>query len=356
MRVPLIVLTGVDREAMAAAMVGLQFDLPGAVAVRHDIDGDRSVLRRVVSDVNGVVEEAETDLAHACVSCALREDVIPTLERVARSGRWSTIVAHAPVGAEADQLCHVLATDARLARQLRVTSVVTAVAGPSVVADLLGDDLLAERGDHTGPDDRRGVGEVGCAMVEHADIVVTSGHADQAALDLLRTLARADALLVDGAEHLDALQAASHLHQHDHTLGWTGPIITSPVAPVDSSLVWRLELASPHPLHPDRLLDQLEALGGGRHRSRGVFWLPTRPGRALAWDGAGGQLSIGDAQGWGSQVPHTRLLFAGVGTAPAHLQQAFDAIVLGPDEAAATRWPVDEDGFEPWLGPIRDVA
>ncbi|MEV7429650.1 GTP-binding protein [Nocardioides sp. NPDC092400] len=359
MRVPVVVLTGVDRDAVAATAVGLQFDLPGAVSVRHEIDVERSVLRRVVSDVHGLVEEDETGLEHACVSCALREDVLPTLERVARSGRWSTIVAHLPVGAEADQLCHVVAVDSRLARHLRIASVVTALAGPTVVDDLLGDDLLAERGAHTGPDDRRGVGEVGCAMVERADVAVTYGDTDPVALALLRALARPGAEVVAGTEHLDAARATGRLHDHERTLAWTGPALDGPVPPLagaDAALAWRLDLASPHPFHPDRLLDHLEALAGDGHRSRGVFWLPTRPGRALVWDGSGGQLSVGDAHAWASQPPHTRLVATGIGPAPAELRRVFDATLLGPDEASATRWTVGEDGFEPWLGPVRDVA
>ena len=128
---------------MATVAIGWQFDLPEAVVVRHHIDVERGVLTRVVSDLDGVVEVEEIDLEHACVSCALRQDVLPTLERLAASGRWRSIVAHLPVGAEARQVCHVLAHDTVLARRLRVAAVV-AVAGASVEADLLGDDLLAE--------------------------------------------------------------------------------------------------------------------------------------------------------------------------------------------------------------------
>lgn len=38
--------------------------------------------------------------------------------------------------------------------------------------DLLGDDLLADRGRHTSGEDRRGVGEVLAAMIEYADVAL----------------------------------------------------------------------------------------------------------------------------------------------------------------------------------------
>lgn len=357
MRTPVVLVTGVDPDAMAATVVGLQFDLPTAVAVRHHIDPERSVLTRVVSDLSGVLEREEIDLAHACVSCALREDVLPTLERLSRLGRWQSIVAHLPTGAEAGQVCGVLAHDSRLARHLRVSSVVAAVSGGSVAADMLGDDLLAERGHHTGEDDRRGVGEVQAALVEYADVVVGDGGLDDAGRELLEALARPGAQVVGGVEHVDVPALTTALHQHERTLAWVDPVLTVPFPRVRWQHAWRLDLVSPLAFHPERLLDDLEALGGGEHRSRGCFWLPTRPDRVITWDGAGGQLSIGDHEAWGPRTPVTRIVLTGLGRPHERLAEAFRRLLLTPDEAAARgSWRTSYDGFEPWLGPIREVA
>ncbi|WP_019145830.1 CobW family GTP-binding protein [Aeromicrobium massiliense] len=351
MRTPVVLLTGTDRDALATTMVGLLFDLPGAVAVRHHIDVDAGVLRRVVSDMSGVLEQHEVHLEHACVSCALREDVLPTLERLATDGRWSTIVAHLPVGAEADQVCHVLALDTRLARRLRVASVVAALPGRGIEHDLLGDDLLAERGTHCGPDDRRGVAEVTCAMVEHADVTVAVGEAEDAGLDLLAALARPGASVVAGTEHLDATALTGHAHDYGRTEAWTGTVLECELPSLRSPHVWRLDLRSDRPFDPARLLDDLESLGSGPFRARGCFWLPTRPDRALVWDGAGGQLSIGDGESWGPRPPRTRLVLTGTGDVPAGLEEAFHALLVAPD-AAPDDWRTTHDGFEPWLGSI----
>lgn len=358
MRTPVVLITGVDPEPMASVAVGLQWDLPNAVVVRHHIDVGRQVLERVVSDATGVVERDEIELEHACVSCAIREDVVPTIERCARDGRWKTVLAHLPVGAEAAQVCSVMAWDTRLARHVRVSSVVTALAGRDPVEDLLGDALLRERDRHSSEDDSRGVGEVACSMVEYADVVVVTAPGETTGLDLVRTLARPDATVVPGSEFVEAAHVTGSLHQHTRTSEWTSPLSTPALPPVASPHVWRLELTSPRAFHPDRMLDQLEGLGGGRHRSRGCFWLPTRPGHAQVWDGAGGQLSIGTGEPWGRRTPITRIVLVGVGTAPAHLPEAFEEMLVRPDEALLGNrsWNVAEDGFEPWLGEIREIA
>lgn len=354
MRVPVVLLSGVEPDAMATTMVGLQFDLPGAVAVRHAIDVERGVLTRTVSDLSGVIENHETLLEHACVSCAIREDIVPTLERLARDGRWQSIVAHLPVGAEAAHLCSVLTWDTRLARFLRISAVVTAVGAAHPVRDLLGDDLLADRGHHCSHDDRRGVGEVLAAMVEYADVVAFADAVDPLAHGLVTALARPDATVIEGGHGLDGATLTGRLHQHTRTDAWTSPTRTDALPDLRTEGIWRLDLQSLQPFHPERLLESLELLGAGAHRSRGCFWLPTRSGRALTWDGAGGQVSIGDHAGWAARRPFTRLVVTGVGAAPERLRTAFDELLVRPGETGS--WSVSEDGFEPWLGPIREVA
>lgn len=356
MRVPLVLLAGVDPAPMASTLVALQFDLPSAVAVRHHIDVERQVLIRTVSDINGVLEEHETLLAHACVPCAVREDILPTLERLARDGRWQSIVAHLPVGAQPANVCHALAGDHRLARFLRVSAVVTAVGATRPVHDLLGDDLLADHGHHCSHEDRRGVGEVLAAMIEYADIAVFDEDPDPVADGLVTALARPDATVVTGSHDIVAAALVGHRHQHVRTNEWTSPTRREALCPIDAEGIWRLDLQSLQPFHPERLMQSLEVLGAGSHRSRGCFWLPTRPDRAHQWDGAGGQVSIGDHAAWGRRTPFTRIVVVGVGVPSDRLRSGFDELLLRPAEHTAQHWTVAEDGFEPWLGPIRRVA
>lgn len=357
MRTPLVLIDGVHPEAIDSVMLSLSWDLPGAVVVRHHIDPDSQVLTRIVSHAGGVLEREEIELEHACVSCALREDIVPTLERLGRDARWGSIVAGLPTATEATQLARALARDSRLARHLQLAGVVTTMGGASLVDDLLGDALLRERGWHSNPGDARGVGEVACAQLELADVVVLDADQGAEAVDLVRALARPGAELVLGADRLDPAALVAGRHRHAHASQWCSPVLEVDVPPLGAGRAWRLDLSSSRPFHPDRLLDQIERLGAGPHRSRGCFWVPTRPGVVLEWSGAGGQLSIGSWGTWGRRRPMTRLLLTGVGPLRAELAGAFHDLLLTPEELMARpRWSVLEDGLEPWLGDIRDVA
>lgn len=216
---PVIVISGVDEPPMAAVSIALQWDLPTAVAVRHEIDPDRERLIRTVSDSDGLIERIEIDVEHACISCAIREDVVPTLERLAASGRWQAIIAQLPLTADATQVCRVLGYQPAAAPHLRIAATVVALEGGSVHDDLLGDDLLTERELPVRDDDPRGVAETASAMVEYADVVVAY-EADAAASDLIRAIARPDARLLSSVAELDAEQLLAGIHRHHHTEDW----------------------------------------------------------------------------------------------------------------------------------------
>jgi G3E family GTPase len=360
-RIPVVLVSGVDEAAMGAAAGSLQLGLPDAVAVRHAIDPERHVLTRVVGDVTGVLEREEINLEHACVSCAIREDIVPTLERLGAQGRWSTIVASLPIAAEADQVCRVLAWSPRTAPHVGVASVVVALDGDRVADDVLGEDLLDERGLATSDDDRRGVAEVASAMVEYADVVCLTQAPEPEELALLTALARPLIPIVDDPSLLDALRLAAYRRRPEAVEAWVAEVRRGALPPMPVAGAWRLDLCSDRPFHPLRFQDELPILGGGPRRSRGCFWLPTRPDAVCVWDGAGGQASVGSTRPWGRESPLTRITVIGIDDDPAgrdELVAAFHRCLLTDDELATRgrSWAESWDGLEPWLGPIEHVA
>lgn len=354
---PLVLLTGIDADALADTMMALQWDAPHAVNVRHTIDVERQVLTRLVSDVTGVVEHVHVDLDHACVGCALREDIMPTLERLADDGRWGSIIAHLPVASGAEQVCGIIANDQVLSAKLRVASVLAVVKGPTTRDDLLGDDLLRDRHLHTSAEDGRGVAEAHTALVEHADAVVAVGELEQTDRHLLTMLLRPGAGPVIDHLSLDTAAIVGARRSHLDAEAWVDPAHRAHVGLVQAGEAWTVELRSDRPFHPERLMANLEGLGGGARRSRGCFWLPTRPGQVCEWDGAGGQLSVGQCA-HGTTEPHTRLLVTGIDDSRDQLVALFRSCLLTDDELAerGTIWESHEDGFEPWLGPTRQPA
>ncbi|OLT52614.1 GTP-binding protein [Cellulosimicrobium sp. CUA-896] len=384
-RTPLSVLATVDPVLRDSAVFGLVMGSPGVVVLRHDIRASEGELRRVVVDATGVVEDERVPLEHACLSCAVREDAVPTLRRLAEDGRWDHLVLALPVGAESLPVARALSaatTPGDLLDRLRLATVVAVADVDTLEHDLLDDDLVDERGIALTDDDQRAVGEVLAAQLEHADLVVTTGDlaASATGSGLVDRLRGAGTRRLDGLHALDAADLARGHHdaaageRRAHPLGARGAGRPADVEHRPGDRSWTLELRSSRPFEPERLLRRIEDLGTGRLRSRGVFHVANRPDSLCAWDGAGGQLCIGELGTWddatnaeGETVrPHTRIVMvgstepdAGPGTQDVRdlLLAAFRDVLTTPDELAdgGLRWLGRDDVLAPWLGARSDA-
>ena len=82
MSVPVVLVAGLHGPARAALVDRLLREHPRAEVIHHDLrrvsDGE---VVRIVRDAHGVIDRTEVRLAHGCVSCTVREDLLPELVR-----------------------------------------------------------------------------------------------------------------------------------------------------------------------------------------------------------------------------------------------------------------------------------
>ncbi len=363
------VLASVDPVLRESTALGLVLGSPATVVVRHDIQADAGTLRRVVVSAGGVIEDETVPLEHACLSCAVREDALPTIARLAEDGRWDAIVLALPVGAESLPATRALCAHAapgEILAHVRVAGAVAVVDLAAVEEDLLGDALLAERGLALTGDDGRAVGEALAAQLEHADLVVTEGDpaAHPTGSGLVDRLRAVDSRRLDGLHALTAADVTTGTHDPACGERRANPVAArggAPARTLEGDRSWTLELHTPRPLHPERLLERIEDLGAARVRARGVFWVPSRPDSACLWDGAGGQLAVGDLGPWrtvaGAADRHTRIVMVGSRGPDGQddrrrLRATFADVVARPEEVVdgGLAWLGRPDVLAPWLG------
>ncbi|MFD0200868.1 MULTISPECIES: ribosome hibernation factor-recruiting GTPase MRF [Saccharothrix] len=259
---------------------------PGSVLVRHDLrDLAHGVVRRWVDGDLTVLE-----LAHGCVSCTLRLELLPLLERL--GGR---VVVHLDPALEPEAVCFALREV-----DIRVEAVVTVVDRETWLADATGDDTLDDRGLGAAEADDRTVAQVVVGQAEFADaIVLTGAGADpvlDAVLDRLNPLAprrRREAL--DVAELLTAIPEGSRRGRFDDGFG---PLLPGqpPLEPAHGASV--VHFTARRPFHPMRLHRAVDVLLDGVVRTRGRVWVASQPDVALWLESAGGGLNIGNLGGW----------------------------------------------------------
>ncbi|MEV7589995.1 GTP-binding protein [Streptomyces sp. NPDC089922] len=301
-RLPVVIVGGLHADARKETVDRLLRTVPGSVALHHDLAGAaEGRVRRLIRDATGPLSQDSTPLVNDCACCALREDLVPELQRLADGRLTRLAVVELWDSVEPKAMAEVVALHGGDAMEL--TNVITAVDPALVLSYLSNGDDLAEAGLAAAPADRRTVGDTWARQLEYAPVLALVDHdgadeEDRALLAQLHPTARRVA--ADSAElaaaalagfDVEAAAAAQHpacalLPQEADDAGVT-------------TLVWRRR----RPFHPERLYRALEDLCCAAARSRGRFWLADRPDTLLAWDAAGGALCVESAGPWLASLP-----------------------------------------------------
>ncbi|MEU5792643.1 GTP-binding protein [Streptomyces sp. NPDC047813] len=375
---PVVIVGGLHADARREAVETLLREVPGSVALHHDLStGPAGTVRRTVRDATGETAWGETPLVNDCACCALREDLVPELERLADGGLTRLAVVELWDSVEPRGMAEVIA--AHGGGVFRLTNVLTAVDPALVLAALSNGDDLAEAGLAAARADRRTVGDTFARQLEYAPVLAVAegpatGLDDLALLRQLHPLARrlpigSGQLGPAAVAGFDVAAAAAAQHPacarlpHDcdeHGIG---------------TLVWQRR----RPFHAGRLYAALEDLCCAAARSRGRFWLADRPDSLLAWEAAGGALCVENAGPWMAALPAAawelmpaerrtaaaldwhpehgdrgqHLVFTSPGLDRAGLLSLLDSCLLTDDELAsgaqAWRRPT---GFDELLDPV----
>jgi G3E family GTPase len=352
---PVSLISAIDPVLRDVLVTSLLLERPGLLALRYDVDAEHGALRRVLGDAQRVVDDSLVELDHPCVSCAMREDAVPLLARLASDDRWNGVLLAPPISADPEVVVRTI-LPGRDGWHLGASAAVVDMR--TAVHDLLEDDTLAERGLQWADGDERAVGEALAAQIEYADHLVLDG-ADGPSRELIEHL-RAPEQQVSASMHtLHPTTLILGRHSRGRAEARRDPRRVEPYGGPTAHGTWTLDLSSERPFHPERLLEHIEELGAGRLRGRGRFWVPDRPGTICQWDGAGGQVSIGAIGESGRDLPTTRMVVTGVGEADAaRVRGAFERILLTEREWAdgLAPWLGAEDRLAPWLGERETAA
>jgi G3E family GTPase len=249
---------------------------------------------------HGVLTTAETglELAHGCVSCTIRNDLLVHLRQLHRRDDVDRVVVHLAPWLEPEPIClainHVRVrvapgyVDGPAALDVSIAAVVTCVDVSVWLGEALGDARL---------DDGRTQAQVVVGQAEFADMVVLN-RPDPFVAAVLRRLSPRARIRVgaDGIEH--ALHNLVRDARRGRSDDLHGPLLAGQ-PPLDSrGPVNLVEFNARRPFHPQRLHACLDLLLGGVIRTRGRLWLASQPKQAMWLESAGGGLRVSSAGKW----------------------------------------------------------
>ena len=276
-------------EAAAAAN-------PRAVVVLHDLLENGLVIRRVFSPA-GLLERDETHLEHGCLSCTVRLDVVPTVERLLERGEECVIIGLPPaVSSEAA----IGALRRGLPESVTIDSAVLACA-PDTLEDHLWDrHTLFESGFTPVPEDYRTPGEFLVGELSFNDTVLLAEPALVPVDPAVRR--RGVQLIQELAPHADVVADPGEIrpgrHDYQEALCRTLPGSVRIPAAVSASPFTTVTHRAERPLHPERFRDALTSLAEGCCWLRGRLWIAAAPRCRIAIQGIGPRVWLENTGPW----------------------------------------------------------
>ncbi|MCH9667268.1 MAG: GTP-binding protein [Actinomycetia bacterium] len=362
MRTPVVVVAGQNDshdigEVLLASV--------GTALVEHRFDGH--VVHRRTTMLQGgsaVAEDAVLELAHGCLSCTVRYDLLEHLRRLSRHPDVDRIAVRLGPWMEPEPVCFAIVRSPA-AREVSVSAVVTHVDTQRWLNQAIGEDEL---------DDGRTTAQVVVGQVEFADVLVLTSP-DPDTLEVCRRLAPRARITV-GTDRLDLalahLESDARRGRSDHP---HGPLLAGQPPLGGNGSVRLLEFQARRPFHPRRLHDAVDLLMDGVIRSKGRLWLASQPERVMWLESAGGGMRVSQAGKWlasmtSSEIAyvsperraiadliwdhrhgdrHTSMTVLVCGADPGEILDALRAALLTDHEMNhPDEWPRYEDPFGDW--------
>ena len=324
-RTRVTVLSGFSLTATQAVADALLHAEQRLLVLQHDISRIRSgEVRRTVRTARHTIDDTVVSLVHGCVSCTLREDVMPTLARLSRHHPGHDLLLALPATIEPEEVAtacrHCTVNGVAIGDLLRFDSYVTVVDADRFLDDLSTTDDLRDRDLHAAHDDGRSVAQVVARQIEFCDTAVIWGRpagayeAAQLTALVQRLAPWAAYVHVDDPAAPDRRELTAQVlrtGRHDPQVPGiitraleSRPIgLHEPDGPFGAS---SLLFDSRRPFHPQRLYDALPTLTGDALRGRGHLWIAGQPDTAIGFETAGQGISMISLGYWLAALPPER--------------------------------------------------
>ena len=267
-------------------------------------------------------EERMVEMSNGCICCTLREDLLIEVSQLAREGKFDYLVIESTGISEPLPVAETFTFEDESGQSLshiaRLDTMVTVVDGANFLEQYREAQSLAEAGESLGEEDERNVADLLVDQIEFCDVLLISKTdlISEKELEALQAILRSlnpDAELVpitQGGVPLDKVLNTSKFNFERAQLapGWLKEMRGEHVPETEEYGIGSFAYNARRPFHPQKFHDLLnqEWFGKGLLRSKGFFWLATRPQAAGQWSQAGGIAHHGPAGMFWKAIPEER--------------------------------------------------
>ncbi|MGF1711489.1 zinc metallochaperone GTPase ZigA [Vibrio kagoshimensis] len=264
-------------------------------------------------------EEKLVEMSNGCICCTLREDLLEEVTKLAQEGRFDYLVIESTGIAEplpvAETFTFADENGLSLSDVARLDTMVTVVDAINFLRDYDEAKFLTETPESLGEDDERSVADLLVDQVEFADVILISKTdlAEKLEVDrllaILKTLNTSATILPisNGEVELDAVLDTQNFsfEKAQQAPGWLKEMRGEHIPETEEYGISSFAYHARRPFHPEKFYDFLHNAEdyGKLIRSKGYFWLATRPEFVGQWSQAGGIARYGAAGMFWKAIP-----------------------------------------------------
>ena len=282
-----------------------------------DINIDAAIVKNEVSLNRS--EEKLVEMSNGCICCTLREDLLIEINKLAKEGRFDYLVVESTGISEplpvAETFTFADEDGNSLSDVANLDTMVTVVDAVNFIKDYDEAKYLKDAGESLGEDDERSVSDLLVEQVEFADIILVSKTDLVSASDIDRLTAILKTLnttakiipISNGNVEIDNVLDTGlfDFEKAQQSPGWLKEMRGEHVPETEEYGIASFSYEARRPFHPDKFFNFLHNTKqyGKLIRSKGYFWLATRPTFAGQWSQAGGIARYGYAGLFWKAVP-----------------------------------------------------
>jgi G3E family GTPase len=278
--------------------------------LNHILSADHGLKIAVIvndmSEVNidaGIIrtEEKLVEMSNGCICCTLREDLLIEIKKLAEDQKFDYLVIESTGISEPIPVAETFTFEdesgVSLSHFAKLDTMVTVIDGFNFYKDYMEAVDLKDRQMELGPEDERTITDLLISQIEFANVLIMnkmdliSANEKMKLMGILRKLNPHAKIIEAHKSQIDLKEIINtNLFNFEEAMnnpGWMIELRGHETKETEEYGISSFVFRDQRPFHPDRLWNVLNTLPNEILRSKGFFWVSTKPSVVALWSQAG---------------------------------------------------------------------